>query len=174
MAVVRACRMSRTTFDAGCERLEELRILAENIPSDIGPSAQGAGEVAHLKMGNQYQPMHEMRLKAWWFQWVRTAKTKGNKWTGKEIERGDGSSSLRKYKKGTRQCKKCGMYVGHYSTTCPLNRDAAARGSGGHRGRWGTMGTKRGKPPINRQLELEFTEAASEENIDEEMYEKEN
>jgi Na+-transporting NADH:ubiquinone oxidoreductase subunit NqrA len=68
MAVVRACRMSRTTFDAGCERLEELRILAENILSDIGPSAQGAGEVAHLKMGNQYQPMHEMRLKAWWFQ----------------------------------------------------------------------------------------------------------
>jgi hypothetical protein len=65
----------------------------------------------------------------------RTAKTKGNKWIGKEIERGDGSSSLHKHKKGTRQCKKCGMYVGHYSTTCPLNRDAAARGSGGHRGR---------------------------------------
>jgi hypothetical protein len=36
------------------------------------------------------------------------------------------------------------------------------------------MGTKRGRPPINKQLELEFTEAASEEDIDEEMYEKEN
>jgi hypothetical protein len=79
--------MSRTTFDAGCERLEELRILAENILSDIGPSAQGAGEVAHLKMGNQYQPMHEMRLKAWWFQWVRhrQQKQKATNGQGKKL-----------------------------------------------------------------------------------------
>jgi hypothetical protein len=42
MTVVRACRMSRTTFVAGCQRLEELRILARSILSDIGPSAQGS------------------------------------------------------------------------------------------------------------------------------------
>jgi hypothetical protein len=42
MTAVRACRMSRTTFIAGCQRLEELRILAWSILSDIGPSAQGS------------------------------------------------------------------------------------------------------------------------------------
>jgi hypothetical protein len=47
-------------------------------------------------------------------------------------------------KKGTRKCKTCGMYVGHYSTTCPLNQNVAGRGRGGHRGRRGTMGTKKG------------------------------
>jgi hypothetical protein len=39
MVAIKACRMSRTIFDAGCQRLEELRILAGSIPSDIGPSA---------------------------------------------------------------------------------------------------------------------------------------
>jgi hypothetical protein len=37
MAAVRACRKSRTVFDARCQRLDELRILAESIPYDIGP-----------------------------------------------------------------------------------------------------------------------------------------
>jgi hypothetical protein len=68
----------------------------------------------------------------------------------------------------------CGMYAGHYLTTCPLNRDVATRGRGGHRGRRVTMGTKRGRPPINRQLELEFVEAGSEEDTDEEIYKMEN
>jgi hypothetical protein len=36
------------------------------------------------------------------------------------------------------------------------------------------MGTERGRPPIKRQLELEFMEAASEEDTDEEIYEMEN
>jgi hypothetical protein len=36
------------------------------------------------------------------------------------------------------------------------------------------MGTKRGRPPINRQLELEFVEAGSEEDTDEEIYKMEN
>jgi hypothetical protein len=66
------------------------------------------------------------------------------------------------------------MYVGHYSTTYLLNQDVAARGRGGHSGRRGTMGTKRGRPPINRQLELEFIEAVSEEDTYEETYEMEN
>jgi hypothetical protein len=103
-----------------------------------------------------------------------TTKTKGSKRTGKEIEHDDTSSSLHKHKKGTRKCKTCGMYVGHYSTTYLLNRDVTARGRGGHMGRRGTMGTKRGRPPINRQLELEFIEAASEEDTYEEIYEMEN
>jgi hypothetical protein len=62
--------MSTIAFEGGCQRLEELRILAESIPADIGPSAQGggAGELTHLKMNNRYQPMHQIRLKAWWFQ----------------------------------------------------------------------------------------------------------
>jgi hypothetical protein len=60
------------------------------------------------------------------------------------------------------------MYVG------ALNQNVAGRGRGGHRGRRGTMGTKRGRPPINRQLELEFMVAASEEDTDEEIYEMEN
>jgi hypothetical protein len=78
-------------------------------------------------------------------------------------------------KKGTRQCKKkCGLKAGHYSTTCPLNQDVTARGRSGHRGRQGTIGTKRGRPPINRQLEFEFMEGASEEDTDEEIYEIEN
>jgi hypothetical protein len=38
----------------------------------------------------------------------------------------------------------------------------------------GTIGTKRGRPPINRQLEFEFMEGASEEDTDEEIYEIEN
>jgi hypothetical protein len=50
----------------------------------------------------------------------------------------------------------------------------AARGRDGHRGRRGTIGTKRGRPPINRQLELEFMKAAREEDIDEEIYEMKN
>jgi hypothetical protein len=41
MVAVRACRMSKTTFEDGCQRLEEMRILSESIPSYIGPSAQG-------------------------------------------------------------------------------------------------------------------------------------
>jgi hypothetical protein len=39
MAAVRACSKSRTVFDARCQRLDELRILAESIPYDIGPLA---------------------------------------------------------------------------------------------------------------------------------------
>jgi hypothetical protein len=33
---------------------------------------------------------------------------------------------------------------------------------------------KRGRPTINRQLELEFVEAASEEDTDEKIYEMKN
>jgi hypothetical protein len=36
------------------------------------------------------------------------------------------------------------------------------------------MGTKRGRPQIHTQLELEFIEAASEEDTYEEIYEIEN
>jgi hypothetical protein len=173
MAAVRACRMSRTTFEGGCERLEELRILVENIPSDIGPSAQGS---RRANTSENEQPIladapNQAETMVVSMSAPRTSKIKGSKQTGKEI---DASSSLNKQKKGTRQCKTCGMYTGHYSTTCPLNRDVAARGSGGHRGRRGTMGRKRGRPPINRQLELEFMEAASEEDTNEEIYEIEN
>jgi hypothetical protein len=50
----------------------------------------------------------------------------------------------------------------------------AARGRGGHRGRRGTMGTKRGRPPINMQLELEFMKAGSEEDTGEEIYKMES
>jgi hypothetical protein len=42
MVAVRACRMCRTTFEGGCQRFEEMRILTESIPSEIGPSAQGS------------------------------------------------------------------------------------------------------------------------------------
>jgi hypothetical protein len=42
MLAVRACRKSRTSFDAGCQRLDELRILAESIPSNIDPLAHGS------------------------------------------------------------------------------------------------------------------------------------
>jgi hypothetical protein len=66
----------------------------------------------------------------------------------------------------------CLFVVVHYSTTCPLNRDVAARGRGGHRGRRGTMGTKKGDHQFTDKLE--FMEAASEEDTDEEIYEMEN
>jgi hypothetical protein len=104
----------------------------------------------------------------------QTAKTKGSKRARKEIEPGDTSSSLHKHKKGTRKCKTCGMYMGHYLTTCLLNPDVATKGRGGHRGRQGTMGTKRGRPQISRQLELEFMAAASKESTDEEIYKMES
>jgi hypothetical protein len=68
MEAVRSCKMSRTTFEARCERLEELRILAESIPTGIGPSAHGRRGLTHQKMGIQYQSMHQMRPKAWWCQ----------------------------------------------------------------------------------------------------------
>ncbi|GJN00030.1 hypothetical protein PR202_ga17179 [Eleusine coracana subsp. coracana] len=44
-----------------------------------------------------------------------------------------------------------------------------ARGRGGSSGRRGTMGTKRGRPPFNRQLEQDFLEVADEEDTDEEL-----
>jgi hypothetical protein len=167
--------MSTIAFEGGCQRLEELRILAESIPADIGPSAQGGGRRANTfeneqlisaDAPNQAESMVVSMIAP------QTAKTKGSKWARKEIECGDASSSLQKHKKGIRKCKMCGMYMGHYSTTCPLNVDVTARGRSGHRRRRGTMGTKRGRPPISRQLELEFMEAGS-ENTDEELYEME-
>jgi hypothetical protein len=97
MAAVRACRMSRTAFNAGYERLEKLMILAENIPTDIGPLAQGRrgthtsenGQPISADAPNEAESMVSMST-------PRTAKTKGSKQTRKEIERGDASSNLRK------------------------------------------------------------------------------
>jgi hypothetical protein len=136
MVAVRACRMCRTTFEGGCQRFEEMRILTESIPSEIGPSAQGS---RRANTSENEQPIsadapNEAESMVVSMSAPRIAKTKGSKRTGKEIERGDASSSLNKNKKGTRQCKTCGMYVRHYSTTCLLNRDVAARGRGGNTG----------------------------------------
>jgi hypothetical protein len=68
MAIGRACRLSRTTFEAGCERLEELRILTKNIPSDIGHSAQGRRRTDTSENEEPILTGAQMRLKAWWFQ----------------------------------------------------------------------------------------------------------
>jgi hypothetical protein len=135
---VRACRMSRTAFEARCERLEELRISTECIPSDIGPSAQGSRRTNTSKNEQPISTDEPNKAESMVVSMSApiAAKTKGSKRTAKEIERGEATNSLPKQKKGHKAVqKKCGLKAGHYSTTCPLNQDVAARGRSGHRGR---------------------------------------
>ncbi|GJN19846.1 hypothetical protein PR202_gb07159 [Eleusine coracana subsp. coracana] len=164
MAVVRACRMSKTGFETGCENFEALTGLAESIPADIGPSAQGSrtndgsSESEEPILASAPPVAEDMKIST---SAPQPSKTKGSKRTGKEICYEEARGRRQKYEKSKRQCKSCGLYTGHYSTTCPLNPVVAARGSGNYRGRQGTMGTKRGRPPINRQLEQEFLQATA-------------
>ncbi|GJN13980.1 hypothetical protein PR202_gb00748 [Eleusine coracana subsp. coracana] len=175
MAAVRAYRMSKIGFETGCENLEALTGLAKSIPADIGPSAQGNrtndgssdSEDQILASAPPVAEDMEVSMSA-----PQPARTKGSKRTGKEICCEEPRGRRQKDEKSKQQCKSCGLYTGHYSTTCPLNPVVAARGRGGSRGRRGTMGTKRGRPPINRQLEQDFLQATAEEeeeDIDEEM-----
>jgi hypothetical protein len=93
MAAVRACRMSRTTFDAGCQRLEELRILAGSIPSDIDPSAQGSmrADTSENEQPISVDAQNEVESMVVSMSSPRTAKTKGSKRTGKGSKKGNKS-----------------------------------------------------------------------------------
>jgi hypothetical protein len=133
--------MSRTSFDIGCQRLKELRILAGSIPSDIGPSAQGSmrADISENEQPISVDAPNEAENIVISMNVPRTAKTKGSKRIRKEIECGDASSSLHKQKKGHKKVQNVWYVRRHYSTTCPLNENVAGRGRGGHRGRRGTM-----------------------------------
>jgi len=162
MAAVRACSKSRVGFEAGCEKFEALRRLAETIPADIGPSAQGnrttdnSTENEDPMFASQPHVHRDIEVS---MSASQPSKMKGSKRTRKDIDWHGAGTSNQKEKMGTRQCKSCGLYAGHYSTTCPLNPVVASRG----KGRRGTMGTQRGRPPINRQLEHEFLKVATDE-----------